>query len=105
MMDVRFELRPTIVVPEIRKSNRISLHRTETREQSRRYVVMGHFCSLPTQEKTCFSHIALHRCRDSSPYKTRIASKNLESVCSTELRVLAAQFEGRRWPVSRGLAY
>ena len=29
-------------------------------------VVMGHFCSLAAPEKTCFSHIALHRCRDSS---------------------------------------
>ena len=30
---------------------------------------------------------------------------NLESVCSTKLRVLAAKFEGRKWSVSRGLAW
>ena len=29
----------------------------------------------------------------------------LESVCSTKLRVLAAKVEGRRWSVSRGLAW
>ena len=30
---------------------------------------------------------------------------NLERVCSTKLRVLSAKFEGRRWSVSRGLAW
>ena len=30
---------------------------------------------------------------------------NLESVCSTKLRILAAKFEGRRWFVSRVLAW
>ena len=29
---------------------------------------------------------------------------NLEGVCSTKLRVLAAKFAGRRWSVSPGLA-
>ena len=63
-------------------------------------VVMGHFCSLPTQEKTCFSRIGLHRCRDSSPHRTRV-TPNLERVRSTELKVLAAQYEGRRLSISR----
>ena len=35
----------------------------------------GSFLSLPTQEKTCFSYIALHPYRDSSPHRTRIATK------------------------------
>ena len=48
---------------------------------------MGHFCSLPTQAKTCFSHIALHRCRESSPHRTRVATK-LESVRCLEISLV-----------------
>ena len=54
------------------------------------------FCSLPTQ----------HLIATMSPRLTGNGScQNLESVCSTDLRVLAAKFEGRRRSVSRGLAW
>ena len=33
------------------------------------------FCSLPTQEKTCLSHVALHRCHESSPHSPRMMTK------------------------------
>ena len=38
-------------------------------------VVMGHFCSLPAQETPRFSHIAIHRCHESSPHRTRVTTK------------------------------
>ena len=43
------------------------------------------FCSAAAK-KTCFSRIARHRCRASSPNRTRVTTK-LESVRSTKLRV------------------
>ena len=35
----------------------------------------GSFLSAATQENTCFSHIALHRCHESSTNSTRVATK------------------------------
>ena len=58
-----------------------------------------------SSDKTCFSHIALHRCRESSLHRTRASPPNLESVRFTKLRVLTGKFEGRTWSVSRGLAW
>ena len=44
--------RPTIVVPEVRKKDRfVPSYGNPRAVQS---VVMGHSCSLRTQEKTCF---------------------------------------------------
>ena len=41
-----------------------------------------------------------------SPRLTGYGSRqNLEGVCSSTLRVIAAKFEGRRWSVPRGLAW
>ena len=60
----------------------------------------GSFLTLPT-EKTYFSHIALHRCHESSGYGSR---QNLDSVRSTERKVLAAKYEGHRWSWSQRLA-
>ena len=93
-------IRPTTIIPEIRKQNRIPFIVWNPRAVPS--VVMGHFCSLPTQERKWFSHIALHRCRNSSPHETGSPS-NLESVCSTKLRVFATQSQGRRWTVVRVL--
>ena len=35
----------------------------------------GSFYTLPTHQKTCFSHIALHRCHVSRPHRARITTK------------------------------
>ena len=67
--------------------------------------MMGHFCTLPT-EKTfvLFSH-------GTSPPPRLLASQRTDhakpskDVFSIALRVLADYFEGRRWPVSGGLAW
>ena len=64
---------------------------------------MGPFCTLPTEEKKCFC--TQHLTAATSPRLTGHGSRqNLEGVCSTERRVLAAKFEGRRSSVSRRLA-
>ena len=60
------------------------------------------FCSTAAK-KACFSHIALHCCRESSPQKDTGHQQDWR-VYTTKLRVVAAKFEGRRWSVSRGLA-
>ena len=65
----------------------------------------GSFLDAACTRKKCFSHIALHRCHVSSPHRTRITAKLGDSVCSTKMRVFVAKFEGRRWSVSRGLAW
>ena len=60
-------VRSTIIVPENRKQNRLSLYGVET--HARLWLLS--FCSTEP-EKKCFSHIALHRCRKSSPHRTRV---------------------------------
>ena len=96
-------LKPAIIVPENRKQNGISLHRTETREQCRRQCwVISDRCLH--KKKRAFR--TWHFTAATSPCLTGHGSPpNLASVCSTKLKVLAAKFEGRRWCVPRGLAW
>ena len=63
-------IRLTIIVPENRKQNMLPLCGVET--HTRLWLLS--FCSTEA-EKTCFSHIALHRCRESSPHRTRVTTK------------------------------
>ena len=62
-------VRPTIIAPKIRKQNRF------LKPASSAVGSDGSFLSLPTQEKTCFSHIPLHRCCESSPHRTPVTTK------------------------------
>ena len=63
------EFRPTIIVPENRKQNRLSLCGVETHT---RLWLLSFFST--EAGKTCFSHISLHRFRDYSPHRTRLAT-------------------------------
>ena len=88
-------LGPTVMGSENRKQTRDFLHRTETREQCSPHVVMGRFCSLPTQEKTCFSHIARHCWHESSPHRIRVTTK-LRACAPLKAEIPRCQFAGRR---------
>ena len=68
-------IKPTIIVPENRKQNRLSLCGAET--HTRLWILS--FCSTEA-EKTCNSHIALHRCRNCSPHRTRVTPKLRERM-------------------------
>ena len=90
---------PTIIVPENRKQIRLSLCGVGTHTS----LWLLSFCSTE-DEKTCFrTYVALHRCRNSLPHRTRVTAKSRERF-STQLRVLATKLVGRR-SVSRGLAW
>ena len=59
----------------------------------------------PQQQRKKRDFCTQHFAAAASPRLTGHGSPpNLESICSTILRVLAAKFEVRRWSVSRGLA-
>ena len=97
------DLRPTLTASENRKQNRISLHRAETRERSAVGSDGSFIIAAFTRKNVLFAH-------STSPLGRVLASQGtdhnkLDNVCSTKLRVLAAKFEGRRWSVSRGLAW
>ena len=68
-------IRPTIIVPENRKQNRLSLFGVET--HARLWPLS--FCSTEAK-KTCFSHTALHRRRKSSPHRTSVTTKLREHM-------------------------
>ena len=61
----------SFIVPENRKQNR-SRHRTETASSA-----VGSDASFifTAYTRTCFSHIVLHCSRESSPHRTRVATK------------------------------
>ena len=81
---------------ENRKQNRFSPLWRETHTR----LLLLSFCSTAAK-KTCFFNTQ-HFTAAASPRLTGHGSpQNLERVCSTKLRVLAAKFEGRRWSVSR----
>ena len=86
----RLRLRPTIIVPENRKERRLCGVETHTR------LWLLSFCS--TEAGWHFTATIPRLTRHGSP-------PNLESACSINLRAVAATFEGRRWSVSRGLAW
>ena len=67
-------------------------------------VVMGNFVSLPTQKKRVFR--TQHITAAASPRLTEHGSpSNIESVCSTELRVLATKLDIRKWSMSQGFSW
>ena len=57
-----------------------------------------------TAKKRCFSHKTRHRRHDSPPHRTRVTTKFGERYAAVRMRVLAAEFEGRRLSVSGGLS-
>ena len=95
---------PVVVIEsENRKQNRITF--IVQKPVSSAVGSDGHFFSLFTQKiKRAFR--TEHFTAAASPRLTGDGSPpNLQRVCSTKLRVFAAEFEGRRWSVSRGLAW
>ena len=87
------------MVPKNRKPNRLSLCGVET--HTRLWLLS--FCSTEAEKRAIRTQ---NFTAAASPRLTEHESPpNFESVCSTKMRVFAAKFEGRRWSVSRSLAW
>ena len=90
-------VRATVMESENSQPKRFSPHRAETL-RALPPVVMGRFCTLPTEKKRAF------RTRHQPPPRV-LASQSTDhatpskDICPIVLRVLAAKFEGRRWSV------
>ena len=85
-------VRPTMVVPDNRKQSRLSLCAVETHTR---------LCVLFNSSGKTNAFLTLHFTAAAFPRLTGHGPPpNLDSGCSTKMRVLAAKFDGRRWSVS-----
>ena len=74
--------------------------------ETRQTTLAGFYCSVPQPARTAKKRACRSQCFTAHAIRrlTGHASPlNLQSICSTKLKVFAVKFEMRRWPVSRGL--